>query len=272
MTIGAAGAHLQATTMELSRFNSGWNGTAAFFNLALHHGALIQTPGTAFPDDVDRYILISPYAPSVVPEADRILTRGGTVVIADEEEGLNTILVGLGSEMRIVQGNVSSIDMEFDSPGLVIASAETDHPLLKDVEKIVFNRPSFIVGGEPLVQTSLLSWLDHHGDGRYPESFERFTLVAREEIGTGELILIADSSLFITSMQQAPRLRDNPQLMINLLSSEGVVLLDAVHGRTADADGTAYYIHKIKSFPLSTVIIILVLMIILALAVRRQIL
>ncbi|KUK69328.1 MAG: hypothetical protein XD88_1359, partial [Methanocalculus sp. 52_23] len=60
LTLGAAGAHLQTTTTDLSRFNPGWSGTAAFYSLAGSMDAEILTPGTNEPDPADRYIIIAP--------------------------------------------------------------------------------------------------------------------------------------------------------------------------------------------------------------------
>lgn len=274
LTLGAMGAHLQATTSDLSRFNPGWSGTAAFYSLASSMDAEIHTPGTPDPDPADRYIIIAPKDASPSGMAEQVLKSGGTVIIADEEGDANLLLQALGSRMRIVPGNVSSIDMEFASTRTVITRVFGNHTLLDGVSTLAFNRPSYITGGKPLVTTSALSWVDTTGSGRPGSgaSLGRYTLVAHEEVGSGEIILIADASLFATTMQQVRRLHDNGQFLRNILDPDGTVIVDAVYGRPADAEGPAYIIHKVKSAPISTIIAILLLMVIVIVAFRKQIL
>ncbi|MCP1715418.1 hypothetical protein J2T58_001276 [Methanocalculus alkaliphilus] len=273
LTLGAAGAHLQATNAELSRFNPGWNGTAAFFSLSESKGAVIHSPGTTPPLHPDRYLIIAPDGIGAESIARGVLGAGGTVIIADEEGGANQLLEALGLGMRINPGNVSSVDMEFASTRTVRADVSSNHWLFEGVETLVFNRPSSIEGGEELVRTSVFSWIDHDGDGSPGpgEELGRYTLIASERAGAGEMILIADASLFASTMQQVRRLHDNPRLLENLLDSD-TVMVDAVYGRPADAEGPAYYVHMIKSAPISSIIAILLLMIAVAFAFRRQIL
>ncbi len=272
LTLGAAGAHLQTTTTDLSRFNPGWSGTAAFYSLAESMDAEILTSGTNEP--ADRYIIIAPKDASPSGIAEEVLKSGGTVIIADEEGDANQLLEALGSRMRIVPGNVSSIDMEFASTRTIIARVSANHTLLEGVTTLAFNRPSSITGGTPLVRTSVLSWVDTTGSGRpgAGASLGQYTLIAREEVDPGEIILIADASLFATTMQQVRRLHDNRQLLENMLDTNGTVSVDAVHGKTADAEGPAYIINKVKSAPISTIIAILLLMVFVIVAFRKQIL
>lgn len=274
LTLGAAGAHLQATTTDLSRFNPGWSGTAAFYSLAGSMDAQIHAPGTPDPDPADRYIIIAPKDASSSGIAEQVLKNGGTVIIADEEGDANQLLQALGSRMRIVPGNVSSIDMEFASTRTIIARVSGNHTLLDGISTLAFNRPSYIAGGTPLVTTSVLSWVDTTGTGRpgAGASLGRYTLIARDDRDPGEIILIADASLFATTMQQVRRLHDNGQLLRNMLDTNGTVSVDAVYGKTADAEGPAYIIHKVKSAPISTIIAILLLMAIVIVAFRKQIL
>lgn len=273
LTLGAAGAHLQGTDSDLSRFNTGWTGTAAFYSLAGSMGAVVHSPGTDLPDQADRYIIIAPGDAGAAGFVQQMLENGGTVVIADEVGDANKLLEAIGSGMRIIPANVSSVDMEFASPRTILATVTSNHTLFSGVSTLVFNRPSYISGGEPMARSSVLSWIDAPGTGgRAGVSLNRYTLIAREEVGPGEVILIADASLFATTMQQVRRLHDNQQFFTNLLGSDDVVVVDAVYGRPADAEGPAYYVHMIKSAPISTIIAILLLMITIIAAFRRKIL
>ncbi len=273
LTLGAAGAHLQTTTADLSRFNPGWSGTAAFFSLAGSMGADLHTPGSDLPEAIDRYIIIAPSDTGAIGIAEQVLERGGTVIIACEEGSGNELLRGLGSGMRVMPGNVSSVDMEFASTRTVIAEVAGNHSLFAGVKTLAFNRPSYITGGDPLVRTSILSWVDTTGSGRPGSGMAlgRYTLIATEQVGSGEVILIADASLFATTMQEVRRLHDNPQLLGNLLHPDGHVVVDATYGRPADAEGPAYFIHKVKSAPISTIITILLLMVVVVVGFRKEI-
>ncbi|MDD2260314.1 MAG: hypothetical protein PHO87_04885, partial [Acholeplasmataceae bacterium] len=96
--------------------------------------------------------------------------------------------------------------------------------LFAGIETLLTNRPAAIEGGEPLVETSVLTWDDGDGDGRVSgdETFARRVVCARE----GNLTVLGDPSLFVNAM-----LAENPAFIENLQP----VRID-VHSRTGTAN------------------------------------
>jgi hypothetical protein len=213
---GAVYAHATTTTEEFSRYNVGWNGTS---NLAaeevrdlgnLPPGAtlLILAPDVAFTADETGYLRA-------------FLESGGHLLIADEEGSANRLLADLGSTIRVRPGNLASLERDHADPGLFTGYPVGNATFFAGVETVLLNRPAAVTGGEPLLETSILTWDDADGDGRPggSETFARRTVCARE----GNLTVLGDASLFVNAM-----LAENPKFIENIRP----VLVDAAHSRT----------------------------------------
>nr|HPK82110.1 DUF4350 domain-containing protein [Methanoculleus sp.] len=87
------------------------------------------------------------------------------------------------------------------------------------------NRPAAVTGGEPLLETAILTWEDADGDGRISgdEVFGTAVICAAE----GNLTVLGDESLFINAM-----LAENPQFIENIQP----IRVDSIHSRTGTAN------------------------------------
>jgi len=212
----AAYAHGTTTTEEYSRYNVGWNGTSGLaaeevrdlLNLDTGATLLILAPDKNFTAEEAGYLRV-------------FLDNGGRVLIADEEGNANRLLADLGSAMRVRPGNLSSLDRDHADPGLFVAHVVGNASLFAGVETILLDRPAAVEGGEPLLETSILTWDDTDGDGRIggSETFGTAVVCASE----GNLTVIGDASLFINAM-----LAENPEFIENLQP----VLIDGTHSGT----------------------------------------
>ncbi len=205
----AAYAHATNTTEDYSRYNVGWNGTSNFA------GREVRDPGAPI-------LILAPDRPFTAEDVGYLqafLSDGGRVIIADEDGNANRLLADLGSSMRIRPGNLASLDRDHADPGLLIARVVENDTLFAGVETIRTNRPAAVEGGDPLLETSILTWEDYDGDGRISgsEIFGTAVICARE----GNLTVIGDASLFINAM-----LAENPQFIENI----GPVRIDAHSG------------------------------------------
>ena len=212
LAAGAAYAHATTTTEEFSRYNIGWNGTSAL--------TVDEDPGATL-------LILAPerpFTPEEVGYLRTFLDDGGRVLVADEEGNANQLLADLGSTIRVRPGNLASLDRGHTDPGLFRGYVVGNSTLFAGVETVLMNRPAAIEGGEPLVETSVLTWDDDDGDGRVSgdETFSRRVICARE----GNLTVLGDPSLFVNAM-----LAENPAFIENLQP----VRID-VHSRTGTAN------------------------------------
>ena len=208
-------AHTTTTAEEYSRYNVGWNGTS---NLAAEEVRDLRGL-----DPASTLLVLAPDRPFTAEEAGYLrafLDSGGRVLIADEEGNANPLLADLGSTMRVRPGNLSSLDRGHTDPGLFIGYVVGNTTLFAGVETVLANRPAAVEGGEPLIETSILTWDDTDGDGRISgsEIFAKTVICAHE----GNLTVLGDPSLFINAM-----LAENPTLIERIRP----VLIDAAHSR-----------------------------------------
>ncbi len=213
---GAAYAHATTTTEEYSRYNVGWNGTTALAAGEIHDLRDL--------DPCTTLLVLAPYREFTAEEAGYLrvfLDNGGQIIVADEEGNSNRLIADLGSTIRVRPGNLSSLDRDHAAPGLFTVRVVGNDTLFAGIETVRVNRPAAVEGGEPLLETSILTWDDADGDGRPggSETFGAAVVCARE----GNLTVLGDPSLFINAM-----IAENPKFIKNIQP----VLIDGAHSRT----------------------------------------
>lgn len=231
--------HISGTTIDYSRYNSGWNGTSTLFQVMDNRGAVMLDRMDELPDSGDCLLMVlapdGEYSAGEITDLSLFLDRGNTIVLVSDREGENTLLSGLGSAISIRSENLTSIDRYVDHPASVIAFPSGADPLGTGTARILLNNPSYTEGGEPVFETSLLSWVDKDGNSRLNggESLRKFSVVAVERHGNGTLYVIADPSIFINVMQDPGEGSENAEFSRRLMSLESCLLVDQVHSRTA---------------------------------------
>ncbi|MDR9817398.1 MAG: DUF4350 domain-containing protein [Candidatus Methanoculleus thermohydrogenotrophicum] len=218
LAAGAVFAHATTTIEDYSRHNIGWNGTS---NLAIGeiHDLADLTPGTTL-------LILAPERPFTAEDVAHLrafLDDGGEVIVAEKDGAANSLLAALGSTMRVWPGNLSSLDRDHTDPRIFRVQVTGNASIFAGITTLLVNHPAAVTGGEPLLETSPLTWDDTNGDGRVNghETFRRAVVCARED----NLIVLGDPSLFINAM-----LPENPEFIKNLRNHP--VLIDAHHSRT----------------------------------------
>jgi hypothetical protein len=236
-------AHLSTTDLEYSRYNQEWTGTSGFFTMLEERGARDLASYSALSDESDALLLIiapgSTFSAEETAALRAFLGQGSTIFIADETGEANPLLADLGSTIRVVPANISSVEMEYSDPRTIIVSPRESDPLLANVTTLTLNQASAVSGGTVLLSTTLFSWDDRNGNGKIDEDepLSSFAVFTRESIGTGTLYVLSDPSIFINGMQTIrPGSGDNGVFIGNLLSNRGTVLVEQSHSRTAGAD------------------------------------
>ena len=232
----AAYAHATTTTEEYSRYNVGWNGTSGL--------AAGEARDLAHLDPGATLLILAPDRPFTAEDVGYLrlfLDAGGRVIVADEGGNANRLLADLGSSIRIRPGNLSSLDRDHADPGLFTVRVTGNSTLFAGIETVRVNRPAAVEGGEPLLETSILTWDDIDGDGRIggKEAFGTAAVCARE----GNLTVLGDASLFVNAM-----LAENPAFIQNLQP----VLVDAAHSRTGTANPLINAVAWVRETPAAT--------------------
>ena len=253
-------AHLSTTDLEFSRYNAGWTGTSGFFSDLERRGArdLGSYDDLAGRSDTT-LLLIAPngsFSPGEIARVREFLREGNnTVFVADETGESESLLAGLSSRVRVRPGAVCSAEMEFWDYYTVIAYPREADPLVSDVSSLTFNRPSSVTGGEVLVATTLISWVDvndnYHLDEN--ETLSSYGLLARERVGNGTLYVLSDPSLCINGMRNARLSGDNGVFLAQLLSLHPDLLVEQTHSLTGRADPVLAAVLWVKKTTIITI-------------------
>lgn len=270
-------SYLSSTDAELSRYNSGWNGTSAFYDQLERSGS---TPITSYlvlrSAPPDTLILVEPHHLLKGEEKDRIrefVTNGGTLMVIGKKPSANGMLEAAGSTIKIQESALSSMDREYDNPRMVIAYQAQEHSLLEGVKSVALNQPSTLTGGETLLETSVLSWIDTNSNGRVDgtETFGKEPVMAREGIGHGEIIVLSDSGILINSMDFTVSERDNVQLRENLVTGTDASY-DTITSQPFMTEGVLQAITGVKSTTVIKIIAILLITGVVCAAYARRVL
>lgn len=233
-----------STTVDFSIYNSGWNGTSGLAASVYRAGKLspsmtLEITGTDVtivqmsleqvdPNPVtEALVIIGPTKAFTSAEGALVgdfVARGGLLLLADDFGTGNTLLQGMGAQSRFSGKLV--MDLAFEKkPEFSVCFNFVDDPLTEGVDSLLMNYPSSVVvrnaSVRPLAHSSVASWLDVDGDRLQDVGEPRgpFPLMAREAIGNGSVILVADPSLLINGMSEY---MDNSVLVDNLLSAIGL--------------------------------------------------
>lgn len=250
--------HLTSTDNEFSRYNPQWNGTSMVFDRLENRGSvMVRDPADLGEGESRTLLVIAPFrVPTVEEEAAyrNFVASGNTLVLADDFGSGNALLTAVGSSIRLDHGNLSSFSREFEISEAPIGYPVSNRSSVSGFSKVVFNHPVAVFGGEPLVNTTPLSWVDKDGDGRAnsSEPLDRYTVMAEEAIGAGRVVVIGDASLFINAMQGLPDC-DNELLVGRLI--ENATFVDQRLSQTEVAEGPISTFLWVREIPSLVVVV-----------------
>ncbi|OGO44687.1 MAG: hypothetical protein A2Z05_03570 [Chloroflexi bacterium RBG_16_60_22] len=179
-------------------------------------------------------LITIPYAGYTEAELERIgdfVTGGGRLILADDYGHGNEVLEALGLGARfsgevLLDPLVNYRNEQF--PRIIHLASD---PLTANADNLVFNHATSldgVGGGGVLARSSAFSFLDRDGSGTREENEPAGPLpvIARQAAGRGQVVLIADPSLFINAMES---LGGNAVLMQNIAAGSTALYLDQSH-------------------------------------------
>jgi uncharacterized protein DUF4350 len=183
--------------------SSAWNGMAQFVALAEGSGFTVTAVSELEWGELDAndiLFLVYPLRRVDPVRLGNFVQAGGNVVIADDfGEGRDAM-----SALGLLRADSTAPKASRYYEGRLwapIATAQSDHPIARDVGEVVTNHPAA---------------LDRVEGATTVIGFDSGALVVAGERGTGRFVAVADPSIFINRMQQEP-FHGNVQLAENIL-------------------------------------------------------
>lgn len=233
-----------SSSADFSIFNTGWNGTSGIAVSTYKAGKFspsFELRSTGGDVEFIRYgigdidldpasealAIIGPTRDFSAAEGALVgdfVRAGGNLLLADDFGAANTLLEAMGAGSRFSGKLV--FDLSFGkSPEFPICYEIAPDVLTTNVTSLQLNyATSIVVGGssDTLVWTSLASWSDTDGDRMqdFGEPSGPFSVLVREHLGSGEIVLLSDPSVLINGMREH---LDNEVFASNLVAvvSEG---------------------------------------------------
>ena len=246
---------LSANTLDYSRYNLGWNGTSRFFSDLNRNQVTDVTDLAALGSFRNSLLLvIAPgrtYQPDEIAAYRGFLAHGNTIFLADDFGTGDGLLRGVGSGITVTRSPLLSFDREYGEPGMVVVTRVKNASVPGDPSRMLLNEPSSIDGGQALVTSSFMSWVDRDRNGRIgsDEPLGRQTVLARARVGGGEVIVLSDPGIFINAMYPGGSEWDNRKFISSLVTNTSPVLIDQVNSRTADDGGVSLALHSVVRDP-----------------------
>jgi hypothetical protein len=243
-----------STTEDFSIFNTGWNGTSGLAVATYETGNFapsfrVDASGTdvtvaelgfeelGLDPATDAVAVIGPSAPFTAADGQvmgAFVRGGGVLLLADDFGTGNSLLSSMGALSRFSGELV--LDLSFDKrPEFPVCYDLRVDPLMVNVTTLQLNHASSIVQGAgitAIAYSSAASWLDSNGNAMYDvgEPMGPFPLIARETLGAGTIVLLADPSVLINGMtdyMDNARFSDN--LVSYLCSARSAMFFDESH-------------------------------------------
>lgn len=219
-------------------FNPTWEGTSEL-RTGVEHGANSEVQlsmagyDTTAPSETI-IIIISPterYASDEIAQIQQFVLDGGTVVVADNfGPHSNPLLGDVGASARLDSALLRDEIEYAAAPTFPIATGVNPHPYTTNVEELTLNHGTAITPQDAtvLVETSSFAYLDQTQTGNLTDDDELgpHPVVTVESIGAGQVITVADPSIFINTMLSEP---DNEAFATALISAHDRLVLDYSH-------------------------------------------
>jgi len=268
--------HLSTNNSDFSRYNIEWNGTSAFFDLPDRHTLEEITDTSMLSGRSNTTLLvIAPTKKFSKEDLNRYreyVTAGNTLFLADDYGTGYTLLEGIGSKVTFLYGTLASIDRAYNDSYLIVANPVSDNPLTRGISSVVLDKAAALEGGDPLIQSSIMSWVDEDGDGRInDEEMGKYPILVNETLGKGEIIVLSDPSIFINGMRRLEDKWGNDQFIRNFIDEYPDLLVDQINSETTSTSGISSYVKSLKVTPVLKIILAAILLSLLALFIRKKI-
>lgn len=237
-----------ASSSPYGPYNGDWNGGSELRTVAGDEATVTVVQSTDAYETASTETVAFVVAPQErYGSADRarmrqFVQRGGTLVVASEDERTNALLDALNVDARIDGALLRDEQENHRNASLPVATGVVDHDYTDDVDGLTLNYGSalnvtaedgrqltFGWQGQYLVNSSGFAYLDRNRNQQLDDDEllrERPVAVA-EPIGAGQVVVVSDASAVANAMLDR---EGNRQFARNIARSHEAVLLDYSHG------------------------------------------
>lgn len=197
-------------------------------------------------------LILIPYLSCTTTELEQInsfVNRGGTLILADDYGYGNQILEHLGLKARFSGQILLDPLVNYKNKRLPRIFHLESSPLTSGTESLVFNRATCLVSVETantLALSSSFSFLDLNSNQIWDdgEPTGPLPVICRHNLGSGQVILVSDPSLFINSMES---IEGNDKFVQNIAATATTSLfIDQSHLPTSDLHQTKNLLTKAR--------------------------
>jgi len=208
--------------------NPSWNGMSDF--IEEFHARPIKSLRDLPPAPADTMLIVVPYerfAQDELASLDSFLRRGGTLLLMDDYGYGNEVLSYLGAPVRF--SGQPLLDPLYTYRNEQFPRVQNVDASVQDLADLALNHATALAdvpAEATLVTSSSFSFLDLDGNGNWDPDDSRgpFPVAARQRVGDGSLVVVADPSIVINSMNVGGN-----YAFIKVMQGERQVLVDESH-------------------------------------------
>jgi len=232
MVLLALGIWFYPSNSDFRAENPLWNGVQAM--ATDYHIQPLDALAGLPPSPYGVSLFVIPYLDFKTAEMEqlrRFVSQGGRLILADDYGYGNRVLEYLGLRARFTGEVLLDPLVNYKNERLPRITRLQPDALTANTDNLVFNHATCLAnvsGNESLALSSPFSFLDLNGNGSHEDNEPSGPLpvISRHQLGDGQVILIADPSLFINSMNA---IEGNAALMRNIASGADALYIDQSH-------------------------------------------
>lgn len=226
-----------------SVLNTGPEGTSRFGALLYHSGEVIPVlfpySGSGLSSKNGTLVVIAPnvdFSNREVEVLRSFISSGGTLLLADDFNGGNSLLAALNVSARLSQE--PAVSVTYSSSSAYPMTRAISPALLRGASYVVFHRPAVILNAQnPLAFTSNATLFNG--------AYGAFPIIDEIRYGRGRIILVSDPDIFVNALfkENEPFLRD----LVAYLPGK-VFYIDEAHHRDLNpySSGTVVIQHTVS--------------------------
>jgi len=250
---------LSPTNDDFRTDNPSWNGAKSVSSS--YPVSPLESLSNLPPSPKGSTLILIPYLQSSSTELEALnsfITQGGTLILADDYGYGNQVLEYLGLKARFSGQPLLDPLANYKNKWFPRISPLQSGSLTNNIESLVFNHATCLTDVEAtdvLAQSSSFSFLDLNGNQVWEEDEPTGPLpvISQHNLGSGQIILIADPSIFINSMET---LESNYNFIQNIAAiTTSNLLIDQSHLPPSNLHQTKNLLARIHGFlitPLGT--------------------
>lgn len=203
------------------------------------------------------------YTPAELEQLNHFISSGGRLILADDYGHGNQVLEYLGLGVRFTGQTLLDPLVNYKNKYFPrIVNFQPD-PLTSNTDNLVFNHGTSLTGvnaADTIALSSTFSFLDNNDNGIHEdnEPVGPLPVISRHNLGSGQVILVADPSLFINGMD---KVEDNAEFMQNISATTNVLYVDQSHLKISELQRSKRWLRQVRGLfinPAGTVALVAV--------------